>query len=227
VMVARTLAELGGLLIRVDGRHDEGRRVLERALAVETKALGPDDPLVAAVLQSLGDLEMRQGHDDEARATLERALAVRQHALPENHPKIGESLSALGELMWEQHKYAESRDYYDRTRAIYQKAYGRDHPFYAIMLLNVGDCDLELGDVDDAIRSFEEAVSALEASDGTPARLADARFALARALWRAGRERPRAKTLARAALDGYGKAGDYYADSKQDVVKWLRKPSSR
>ncbi len=227
VMVATTMSELGNMLARVDGRRDEGKKLLEQALEIQKRTVGADDPLVAGTLQALGDLATQQGHDDEARTLLERALAIRQRALPENHPKIGESLAALAGLMWDQKKYAESRAYYDRARAIYEKAYGRDHPFYAVMLLNVGDCDLELGQVNDAIRSFEQAVAALESSDGSPARLADARFALARALWRAGRERKRAKALAKAALDGYGKVGDYYADSRQEVNNWLRKPSSR
>lgn len=227
VMVATTLSSLGSLLATIDGRSEEGKKMLERALEIETRTVGADDPLVAAALQALGDLATRQSHYDKARTLLERALAIRQRSLPENHPKIGESLAALAGLMWDQGKYAESRAYYDRTRAIYQKAYGRDHPFYAVMLLNVGDCDLELGQVDEAVRSFEQAVAALESSDGSPARLADARFALARALWRAGRERKRARSLAKAALDGYIKAGDYYADAKHHVETWLRKPSSR
>ena len=70
--------------------------VLERALANEEAAYGPDHPQVAITLTNLGIVQQRLGELPAARATLERALAITEAAYGPDHPQVAITLTNLG-----------------------------------------------------------------------------------------------------------------------------------
>jgi tetratricopeptide (TPR) repeat protein len=59
---------------------------LERALAIDEKALGPHHPSVAIDLNNLGQLLQDLGDFDAARPLLERALQIKEKSLGPDHP---------------------------------------------------------------------------------------------------------------------------------------------
>jgi hypothetical protein len=73
----------------------------------------------------------------------------------------------------------------------------------ASALTGMGEARLLLGEPAPAIPLLERALSLIEEHRGTPALHAEARFQLARALWDAGKERDRAKTLSAEAEEGF------------------------
>ncbi len=99
---ARAMNALGYMLTVHTQRLDEARKLVTRALE-----LTPDD---AAVIDSLGWIEFRQGRPREARALLEKAFGKVKD--PEIAAHLGEVLWTLGER--------------DRARAIWQAALSRD-----------------------------------------------------------------------------------------------------
>lgn len=66
---------LGGALV-AQGRLDEARQQLQRALALRRKLLPPDHPDLGSALTNLGVVALRSEHWDEARSALTEALAV-------------------------------------------------------------------------------------------------------------------------------------------------------
>ena len=66
---------------------------------------------------------------------------------------------------------------------------------------------------------FERALRIREQSKVDPTSVGEAQFALARALWETGRDRPRARTLALAARDGYATPDTRKA--RDNVDAWL------
>jgi hypothetical protein len=83
----------------------------------------------------------------------------------------------------------------NRALAIWEGTAGREHPDVAYALQGLGDTHLAAGRPADAIAPLERALT-IRAAGSVPDDLAETRFALARALWDAGRDRPRARTLA-------------------------------
>jgi hypothetical protein len=71
-----------------------------------------------------------------------------------------------------------------------------------------------------AIQPLTQAATILE-KQGAPEDLADARFALARALWEGVRNRGRALTLARQAREGFARTGDVRREDLAKVDQWL------
>lgn len=99
---ARAMNALGYMLTVHTQRFDEARKLIERALE-----LTPDD---AAVIDSLGWVEYRQGKVKEARTLLERAFGKAKD--PEIAAHLGEVLWVLGEK--------------EQARAVWDAALTRD-----------------------------------------------------------------------------------------------------
>ena len=73
------------VLTRDLGDYAESERLHRRALAIAERALGPSHPDVAAILNSLARLHVRQERLDEAGALLERALMICRAAYGDEH----------------------------------------------------------------------------------------------------------------------------------------------
>ena len=99
---ARAMNALGYMLTVHTQRLDEARKLVARALE-----LTPED---AAVIDSMGWIEFRQGRHREARALLERAFSKAKD--PEIAAHLGEVLWTLGER--------------DRAKAVWDDALARD-----------------------------------------------------------------------------------------------------
>ena len=98
-----------------------------------------------------------------------------------------------------------------------------------MVLTQIGRVHLAAGKAPLAVAPLERAVAIFKKASARPAEAADARFALARALWTtraAGRdegERPRAIGLAGEAREGYAADGPGSAAARAAVEAWLSK----
>ncbi len=219
--VASMLAETGHCMEQ-QGKYEQALAAQRRALQIREKAFGPVHRAVAASLQGVADVLIGLERYDEAAPLLERALRIREQTLGPQHPQVGRSLAAIAGMYWDQGRVADALAYYKRTRDIYAVAYGKKHPFYAVMLLNIGDCELDLKRPTEAVPVLEEAVSILRAGESAPRRIGDAELVLAKALWRSGRDRKRARKVGRDARAQYAAAGDN--ERVADIDAWLARP---
>ena len=68
------------------GQYAEAEPLLQRALQIREKALGPEHPDVATSLNNLAVLYRAQGRYAEAEPLYQRALKIREKALGPEHP---------------------------------------------------------------------------------------------------------------------------------------------
>ncbi len=120
--------------------------MLERALAITEKALGPKHPHVAASLNNLVLLYQDQGNYGKAEPLLRRALAIREKALGPEHPDVARSFSNLGLLYLYQGDYGKTKPRYERALAIREKALGPEHPDVAHSLIGLASLYQAQGD---------------------------------------------------------------------------------
>jgi eukaryotic-like serine/threonine-protein kinase len=106
--------------------------------------------------------------------------------------------------------------------AIREQALGSEHPDLAHPLVGLARIALARGRPADAAALAERAVKVRGDGDAPGGDVAEARFVLARALWDASRERPRALALAEQAREAYREAGDGKAMELAEVEAWLR-----
>jgi eukaryotic-like serine/threonine-protein kinase len=189
------------------GRLDEAKALSERALSIREEALGLEHPEVATNLSNLANIHHASGAHDEALALQERALAIRREAFGPHHRSVAASLDALAELHHDAERYDEAKVLFGQALDISERALGGEHPALASALLGLVRVALAQDASQDAVPLAERALSLREKTASPTVAIAEARFLLAVALWDAGRERARARELARTARDEYREVG--------------------
>lgn len=109
-------------------RYEEAEPLLQRALAIQEKVLGPEHPNTALGLNNLAYLYNDQGKYTEAEPLLQRALAIYEQALGPEHPDTATSLNNLAYLYYSQGKHTEAETLYQRALAIRERVLGPEHP---------------------------------------------------------------------------------------------------
>jgi tetratricopeptide (TPR) repeat protein len=103
------------------GRDAEAEPLLKRALAVDEKALGPDHPETAVVLNNLSALYRAQGQYAQAETLCKRSLAIREKALGPNHPDVAKSLENLARIYQNTGRSKDAEALKDRAAGIQAK----------------------------------------------------------------------------------------------------------
>jgi tetratricopeptide (TPR) repeat protein len=149
------------------------------------------------------------------------------HAHGKEHPYIAAAQVNIGAVYYMTHRHEEALGYYQRALSTFVNTLGPDHPHVAYALTGLGDCYLVAGELDKAIEHLERALRIREQTGAGVWSMAETRFALAEALWDAGRNRKRAIELARKARDGYAAEGEKAAKDLSIVEGWLEEYDRR
>src|SRR6202040_2098038 len=135
-----------GNSLREAGDYAGAEPLLQRALAIDEKALGPDYPDVATCLNNLASLLQAKGDYAGAEPLYRRALAIDEKALGPDHPGLATDLKNLALLLKTRGDYAGAEPLFRRALAINEKALGPDHPDLATSLNNLASLLKAKGD---------------------------------------------------------------------------------
>ncbi len=108
--------------------------LLQRALAIREKQLGPEHPDTASSLQNLASLYRDQGKYEQAEPLYQRALAIREKALGPEYPDLAQWLNNLATFYHDQGKYKQAEPLYQR--AIGEKKLSPEHSGMKTLLKN-------------------------------------------------------------------------------------------
>src|SRR2546425_11282120 len=106
------------------GKFPEAIPLVQRALAIQEKALGPEHADVGASLDALAGLYRAQGQYRDAERLYRRALAIREKTLGRANPALALSLNNLAGLYRAQGKYAQAEPLYRRALVIEEESRG-------------------------------------------------------------------------------------------------------
>ena len=148
------------------GDHDRASELLERALTIRTKALGPEHPAVATSLNNLGASDFERGLYERALESYERALAIREMSLGPDHPELVNSLHNLAVLRHERGELERALVYNKRALEIGTRAFGGDHPIVSGVLGNLGTIYHKRGEYALAVEHHERALAIAEKTLG-------------------------------------------------------------
>jgi tetratricopeptide (TPR) repeat protein len=133
---ATVLNKLGTSVMEA-GDYAGAEPFLERALAIDEKALGPDHRDVATDLNNLALLLQNKGDYAGAEPLYRRALAIRKKALGPNHPAVATDLNNLALLLQNKGDYAGAEPLFRQALAIDEEALGPNHPDVSTDLNNL------------------------------------------------------------------------------------------
>ncbi len=211
-----------GLCLSDLGRYGEAAGLLERALALRERLLGGDHPDVGNTLLAIGGNRIQGGHPEQALPILRRALAIYEVKAPGTpgewamaHHELGEAARRLG-------RHAEALEHERQAIRCIEARMGADSDYLLLPLQTLGALYLDQGRPDLAVSPLERAAGIYERQP--PAFLrwsAETRFLLARALWEADRDRPRALALARQVHEDSRKMPESARIGLADLNPWL------
>jgi tetratricopeptide (TPR) repeat protein len=146
--------------------YSEASSLLERALAISEKTLGPEHLSTATTLNNLALSLKVMGDLAGARPCYERSLAIIEKALGPEHPDVATSLSNLAELLRDQGNLSDARPLLERALGIDEKIRGPEHPEVATDLNNLALLLQDQGDVVAAKPLHERALAIREKALG-------------------------------------------------------------
>ncbi len=164
-VAARLLTTTGNILYLL-GEYTAARPLVERALAIWERTLGPDHPDTAESLDNLAWLLKAQGEYAAARPLLERALAIRERTLGPEHLETARSLDRLAKLLSYQGEYETACLLYLRALAVYERTLGPDHPETAASLDHLAGLLATQGEYEVARLLYERALVITERTLG-------------------------------------------------------------
>jgi serine/threonine protein kinase/tetratricopeptide (TPR) repeat protein len=161
-LVQGKLMNTMGYVYRNLGLFDSAQGLLEKALDIRTKALGPDHPDVATTLADLGNVMWHKGDFAKAKVFLEQALTIREKRFGPDSKQAADSLHDLGTLNYTQGNYAEARGFLERALAIREKVLGRENENVANTLNSLGAIAYKEGQLKKAGEIWEQTLAIRE-----------------------------------------------------------------
>jgi tetratricopeptide (TPR) repeat protein len=114
--------------VAAQGRDDEARHHIGRALAVSRAARPPRRYEMAVQLHLLATIDQTSGHLDDAERHYRRALSIKERLLGREHPEIAVVCNNLGTLLQERHRNRDAAECYRRALNITERANLVGHP---------------------------------------------------------------------------------------------------
>lgn len=208
-------------------RFREAHEHFLRALAIQEKQLGAQHPRLINTLSNLG--EAAEGFDalDEALAAHQRALQLIELTQGSDHPNAAATASTIAGLYLRRDQPQLALPHFQRSLAIHEKALPGQPGPVAADLLGTGECLLLAHQPSEAVQRLQRAIGLLDVKTDR-ALIARVNFALARALWDAGREPDRALALAQAAQRELPPCEPGQPAARCDrarLAQWLQQPA--
>ncbi len=146
--------------------YDSALVLANAALERAEEQFGPQDTLVALVLDALGAYHYQKAEYEPAEASWKRALNIREKVMGPDHVLVAKSLHNLATLYDDQGRYAESEPLHQRALAIREKALGPHHQDVAASLVNLGNLYYHQGKYQEAVRLYQRALGIFEKTLG-------------------------------------------------------------
>ena len=138
------------------------RSVLERALAIDEKTLGPENNSAARDVNNLGSVLQDQGDLEGAKKCYQRALAIVEKAFGPESTSVAIAVNNLGLVLRDQGDLVGANECYQRALAIDEEALGPEHTSVARDVNNLGLVLQDQGDLEGAKKCFQRALAIFE-----------------------------------------------------------------
>jgi tetratricopeptide (TPR) repeat protein len=168
--VAEELAKaLGGQGMSLQDAGDYSnhvRDILERALAIRERNLGPEYISTARSLNILAGFYSKQGNYDAALPLYKRALEIREKILEPENSETAISLGNLAALYSTQGDYDAAMPLYKRALEIDEKVLGPEHHETAVIMSNLAGLYCDQGNYAAALPLYKRALEIHEKGSG-------------------------------------------------------------
>lgn len=122
------LMDLMGKVYQSLGLYTRARPLLEQAVDIERRILGPSNPETLRSMNDLASLLDQDGHYAEAEKLSRETLDLRRQVLGREHPETLASMTQLAWALGQEGRYAEAEKLERETLEIQRRVLGPEHP---------------------------------------------------------------------------------------------------
>jgi len=144
------------------GRYQEAIPLLQQALRIREKDLGPEHPDTSTCLNNLATLYKEMGFYDKALPLYERSLRIDEKVFGPEHPNTAICLNSLALLYSRMGSYEKALPLYERSLRIDEKVCGPEHSDTAFCLNNMALLYQDMGSYDKALPLNERSLKIIE-----------------------------------------------------------------
>jgi tetratricopeptide (TPR) repeat protein len=144
------------------GLHSKALPLLERALGIGRRLLGPEHVTLAQTLNNLGVLYREQGNLAAAEPLLRESLAMRRRLLGSEDKMVAITLVELGRALEDRGRSDEAEPLFRESLAIRRKVFGEEHRETATSKSDLGRTLMRRGDLAGAEPLLRENVATTE-----------------------------------------------------------------
>jgi len=199
------------------GHHAEALAAIKEALEIAQRERLPGSVEVAVMRSTYAELLTRNGEFTQAEPLAQQALATFDTVLGPSHPDSNTTAEVLATALLGEGRASEALPHAQRAVQAVEKAHGPQHPELASPLSTLGAVLMALNQPAQSLPLLERA---LTLNNPEPLLLAHLRFRLACTLALAGKDKPRARTLAQQALESFRHLN--YPAQVARVSQWLQ-----
>ncbi len=207
-------------------RDAEAVTLLQTALKVQQKVLGPETADVARAFASLGVVHWQLEQFNEALSTTRQALAAFEKSRGVRDPEYLDTLCKYAGMMLMSGRRDDSIRFYEKAIKGIEDVYGPKSPELAGPLTGLGKGYLFVGQYSKALSTLQ-AANAVSDAKRDPFARAETQFYLAKAIWTLDGDKLRAVRLAMDAAQIYRTGGESHEKQLESVETWLAKRTSQ
>jgi tetratricopeptide (TPR) repeat protein len=171
-----------GNLYYTEGDYAGAREQFNRALQLRLDTLGPDHPDVAYSYQNLGNAYYMEADLEKALEHYQKSLSIREKSLDPGHPDLALAQTNLAGVLQHLGRYEQALPLAQQALDIREKTLPPGHPRIASNLIILGQTLIGLGQRKQARDVIQRALDIHGDGAKDPLGLAEARYAMARAL---------------------------------------------
>jgi tetratricopeptide (TPR) repeat protein/tRNA A-37 threonylcarbamoyl transferase component Bud32 len=205
-----------GLVALKMGDHANAIALLSQSLKQTESAKGALHPEAATRHAMLASAYRESGQLENALTHVQKALDVRKVTQGPEHPDVAGTMDELGMSQIALARYDDAVKTFQEALELKRKALGEDHLDLSYSYDGVGQALLAGGKPAEAVEPLRKA---LAYKDTEPELLAQAGFALAKALWQVGGKPEQARDAARQARELYVKLEK--PQQEAEIATWL------
>ena len=148
-----------GQILFAQGRYDEARDFLERAVEVGLAGVGENNEFTADAMNNLAIVYSAIGDFEKTEEYYARALAANRAILPRTHPNLANSIANFGLFLNNVQRYADARPYLEESLALRRETFaGVKSRQVALGAESLGTNLTWLGEFDEASALLHEAL---------------------------------------------------------------------
>lgn len=155
--IALTLHQIGQLH-RSNGDYNLAIEAFSVALRGMRFVFGKKHPNCASILGNIGNLQKEMGDMDASFETYQKVLAIESSRLGLSHPDVVITLHNIATIEGARGNHKNALELYNQVLALQRKLYGEDDLTLAVTTACKGDVYERVGQMDQAIVCFEEAL---------------------------------------------------------------------